>query len=162
MTEVGKKAIVRNQGTEQETTTFPVTVALTARPPGVLPGMSAEVSVKAEHRDSTLVVPVQAVTVRPEKMLTDLNANVEQGAIKAPLKAEAFAKVVFVVDAEKKAHLRRVHTGISSDTEIEVVDGLKEGDQIVEGPYRTLAKELKDGDTVEESKPGQLKPGGQG
>jgi HlyD family secretion protein len=32
---------------------------------------------------------------------------------------------------------------------------LKEGDQIIEGPYRTLAKELKDGDLVEEQKPGQ-------
>ncbi len=157
VTEVGKKAIVRNQGTEQETTTFPVTVALTARPPGVLPGMSAEVHVKAESRESALVVPVQAVTVRPEKMLNDPTANVEQGAIKAPAKGEAFAKVVFVVDGEKKAHLKRVRTGISSDTEIEILDGLKEGDQIVEGPYRTLAKELKDGDAVEEPKPGQGK-----
>lgn len=155
VTEVGKKAIVRNQGTEQETTTFPVTVALTSRPPGVLPGMSAEVHVKAESRDSALVVPVQAVTVRPEKMLADSASDVEKTAIKAPIKSETFAKVVFVVDAEKKCHLRRVHTGISSDTEIEILDGLKEGDQIIEGPYRTLAKELKDGDIVEESKPGQ-------
>ncbi|MFT3836198.1 MAG: efflux RND transporter periplasmic adaptor subunit [Myxococcaceae bacterium] len=155
VTEVGKKAIVRNQGTEQETTTFPVTVALTSRPPGVLPGMSAEVHVKAESRDSALVVPVQAVTVRPEKMLADSAADVEKTAIKAPIKSETFAKVVFVVDAEKKCHLRRVHTGISSDTEIEILDGLKEGDQIIEGPYRTLAKELKEGDIVEESKPGQ-------
>jgi len=155
VTEVGKKAIVRNQGTEQETTTFPVTVALTSRPPGVLPGMSAEVHVKAESRDSALVVPVQAVTVRPEKMLGDSAADVEKTAIKAPIKSETFAKGVFVVDAEKKCHLRRVHTGISSDTEIEILDGLKEGDQIIEGPYRTLAKELKDGDLVEEQKPGQ-------
>jgi HlyD family secretion protein len=161
VTEVGKKAIVRNQGTEQETTTFPVTVALTSRPPGVLPGMSAEVHVKAESRDSALVVPVQAVTVRPEKMLAETTADVEKTAIKAPLKGEQFAKVVFVIDADKKAHLRRVHTGISSETEMEILDGLKEGEQIVEGPYRTLAKELKEGDIVEESKPGQGQgPGG--
>ena len=62
-------------------------------------------------------------------------------------RARPFAKVVFVVDGDKKAHMRRVKTGIASDTDIEIIDGLKEGEQIVEGPYRTLAKELKDGDT---------------
>ncbi len=155
--EIAQKALIRNPGSEQETTNFPVTIALTARPPGVLPGMSAEVRVKAESRDSTVTVPVQAVTVRPEKMLSDTAAPAEGGSLKAPRSSEAFAKIVFVVDADKKAHLRRVVTGISSDTDVEIVDGLKEGEQVVEGPYRTLAKELKEGDLVEEVKPGEGK-----
>jgi HlyD family secretion protein len=41
-----------------------------------------------------------------------------------------------------------VKTGISSDTEIEVVSGLSEGDEVVSGPYRVLSKSLKDGDKV--------------
>jgi len=155
--EIAQKALIRNAGSEQETTNFPVTIALTARPPGVLPGMSAEVRVKADFRDAAVTVPVQAVTVRPEKMLSDLAPPIEQGALKAPRSSEAFAKIVFVVDAEKKAHLRRVRTGISSDTEVEILDGLKEGEQVIEGPYRTLAKELKEGDLIEEVKPGQGK-----
>ncbi|MBS1153789.1 MAG: putative Co/Zn/Cd efflux system rane fusion protein, partial [Myxococcaceae bacterium] len=126
--EIAQKALIRNAGSEQETTNFPVTIALTARPPGVLPGMSAEVRVKADFRDAAVTVPVQAVTVRPEKMLSDLAPPIEQGALKAPRSSEAFAKIVFVVDAEKKAHLRRVRTGISSDTEVEILDGLKEGE----------------------------------
>ena len=93
--------------------------------------------------------PLQAVTVRPAKLLQDLHVDVEQGSIAAPRTTEQFAKVVFVVDAERKVHLRRVHTGISSDTDVEVLDGLAEGDELVEGPYRTLAKDLKDGDRVE-------------
>jgi HlyD family secretion protein len=100
------------------------------------------------------VVPVQAVTVRSEKALNDGAANVETKPLTAPRKSETLAKVVFVVDGDKKAHLRRVKTGIASDTDVEVVDGLKEGEQIVEGPYRTLAKELKEGDTVQEAAPG--------
>lgn len=158
--EIAQKALIRNAGSEQETTNFPVTIALTARPPGVLPGMSAEVRVKADFRESAVTVPVQAVTVRPEKMLNDLAPSVEQGAIKAPRSSEAFAKIVFVVDAEKKAHLRRVRTGISSDTDVEILEGLKEGDQVIEGPYRTLAKELKEGDLIEEVKPGEGKKRG--
>ena len=154
VTEIAHKALIRNPGTEQETTSFPVTVALLARPDGVFPGMSAEVKVTAEQRESVVVVPVQAVTVRPEKSLPDVAADVEGNKLTAPRKADAFAKVVFVVDGDKKAHIRRVKTGIASDTDVEVVDGLKEGEQIVEGPYRTLAKELKDGDVVEEAVPG--------
>lgn len=155
--EIAQKALIRNQGTEAETTSFPVTVALTARPLGVLPGMSSEVKIAADSRDSALVVPVQAVTVRPEKQLTDQAVNVEQGGLKAPKSTETFAKVVFVVDEKSTAHVRRVRTGIASDTEIEIVDGLKDGDKIIEGPYRALAKELKEGDRVEEKKPGEGK-----
>lgn len=158
--EIAQKALIRFPGTEQETTNFPVTVALAVRPPGVLPGMSAEVRVRTDSRDSALVVPIQAVTARPEKMLPDAKPAVEQGAITPARSGEQFAKAVFVVDADKKVHLKRVRTGISSDTEVEILEGLAEGDEIVEGPYRTLAKELKEGDRVEVSKgPGGRKGG---
>jgi HlyD family secretion protein len=160
--EIAQKALIRNQGSEAETTSFPVTVALTARPVGVLPGMSSEVKIIAESRDAALVVPVQAVTVRPEKMLNDVPAQIEGKKLEVPKSAESFAKVVFVVDGDNKAHVRRVRTGISSDTDVEVLDGLKEGERVVEGPYRTLAKELKEGDRIEEVKPGEKRGSGFG
>lgn len=153
VTEIAQKAIVRGQGTDNETANFPVTVSLEKRPAGALPGMAAEVKVVAESRDNALVVPVQAVTVRPEKQLTG-DGPVEGKKLEAPRLGEALAKVVFVVDDEGKAQVKRVRTGISSDTDIEVLDGLAEGDRVIEGPYRTLAKELKAGDRVEEQKPG--------
>lgn len=154
--EIAQKALIRNAGSEQETTSFPVTVALTSRPPGVMPGMSAEVRITAEQRESAIVVPVQAVTVRPESSLKDATVPVEGKPIEAKGRTgERFAKVVFVVGKDQKVTLRRVRTGIASDTDIEILEGLEEGERIVEGPYRTLAKELKDGDAVEEVKPGQ-------
>ena len=67
-----------------------------------------------------------------------------------------------MVDAEKKVHTRRVKVGISSDTDIEIIEGLVEGDEIIEGPYRTLAKDLKEGDLVEEQKGGGGGKGGPG
>lgn len=154
VTEIAQKAIVRGAGTDNETANFPVTVALPKRPAGALPGMAAEVKVVAESRENALVVPVQAVTVRPEKQLQGEGDAVEGKKLEAPRLGEALARVVFVVDADGKAALRRVRTGISSDTDIEVLEGLADGDTVVEGPYRTLAKELKAGDRVEESKPG--------
>jgi len=154
--EIAQKALIRNPGTEQETTSFPVTVALSKRPTGVMPGMSAEVKIIADQRQSALIVPVQAVTVRPEAMMQDNKPESIEGGkqvIAAP-KGDRFAKIVFVVDANNKVQMRRVVTGIASDTNIEVLEGLKEGEHIVEGPYRTLAKDLKDGDIIEESKGG--------
>ena len=154
--EIAQKALIRNPGSEQETTSFPVTVALTSRPPGVMPGMSAEVRITAEQRESAIVVPVQAVTVRPEASLADATVPVEGKPMQPKGKTgDRFAKVVFVVGPDQKVMMRRVRTGIASDTDIEIIEGLSEGERIVEGPYRTLAKELKDGDVVEAVKPGQ-------
>lgn len=149
VTEIAQKALIKNPGTEAEVTTFPVTVSLLARPPGVLPGMSSEVRINAQTRADALIVPIQAVTVRPDKSLPDAKTQVETGTtLTAKKRTETLAKVVFVVDEHKKVHPRRIRTGISSETEFEILDGLQEGDTIVEGPYRVLAKDLKDGDEV--------------
>ncbi len=156
--EIAQKALVKNPNTEQETTSFPVIVALQARPDGALPGMSAEVRITSDERESALTVPVQAVTVRPTAALSDASPPAEGGGLVAARKGEQFTRVVFVVDGERRVKARRVKTGIASDTDIEVVEGLKDGEEIIEGPYRTLAKELKDGDLVEPQKPGGAFP----
>ncbi|MCP3105240.1 efflux RND transporter periplasmic adaptor subunit [Myxococcus sp. K15C18031901] len=155
--EIAQKALIKNAGTEAEVTSFPVTVALDVRPPGVLPGMSAEARISAETRNDVVLVPIQAVTVRSERSLPDFKESVEGGGLKAK-RTESLAKVVFVVDAGNKAQVRRVQTGIASDTELEILSGINDGDRVVEGPYRTLSKELNDGDIVRE--PEQAGPGG--
>lgn len=156
--EIAQKALIKNPGTEAEVTSFPVTVALDTRPPGVLPGMSAEVRISAETRNDVVLVPIQAVTVRAARSLPDFKESVEGGALTAK-RTESLAKVVFVVDAENKARVQPVTTGIASDTELEILTGIKDGDRIVEGPYRTLSKELNHGDVVREPEPGPA-PGG--
>lgn len=159
--EIAQKANIKNQGSEAEVTSFPVTVALSSRPPGALPGMSAEVRIAAETRQDAITIPIQAVTVRSTNLLPDAlkDAPAVEGAAIKTKKADALAKVVFVVGDDGKAHIRRVRTGIASETELEILEGLQPGDKVVEGPYRTLAKELKDGDAVEE---GDGKKGGGG
>lgn len=158
--EIGQNAIIRNAGTEAEVTSFPIRVALDARPPGALPGMSATVHVATETHKDTVVLPMQCVTVRPEKMLAKGPGPTETSlkVADAPPKSE-LAKVVFVLH-DGKAQLRRVKTGLSSETQIEITDGLAEGDEVVSGPYRTLAKELKDGDAVKVDAPGKGPAGG--
>jgi len=159
VTQIARQATVKNPGTEQEVTSFDVTVAIETPPPTALPGMSAEVRISAETHSNALLVPIQAVTARSEKTLPDAVAPVEsKGSLKAEgAPRDALAKVVFVIDGDK-VHLRRVKTGIAADSDLEITDGLKEGEQIVEGPYRTVSRELQDGAVVRESpqpKPGQ-------
>jgi HlyD family secretion protein len=162
--EIAKNATVKNAGTEAEVTTFPVRIALTVNVPGALPGMSGQATISTERRDQALIVPLQAVTVRTEKQLS-AGADRKDGpppdappAAGAAKKAgrEPQQKVVFVVE-DGKARVRRVETGLASENDIELTSGVKEGDVVVEGPYKLLSRELADGKPVKTEKPDKEK-----
>src|SRR5207248_7969677 len=132
--------------------------------------------------ENVVMVPIQAVTSREAKKKEQKAQR--EGEIKVaeaggaaggaakddpPTKAATGkpkpVKVVFVVDKDGNAQMREVHTGIASRTDVEILDGVQEGDTVVDGPYRTLARELQDGQKVKQSKPGDKagdKPGPQG
>ncbi|MEP7125477.1 MAG: efflux RND transporter periplasmic adaptor subunit [Byssovorax sp.] len=148
---VGKNAQIKNQGTDAEVTTFFVRVGLEAPPEGALPGLSASVAIATATHPKVLTVPIQAVTSREPKK-SDAGAEGDAGATSASAsnaggKAKP-AKVVFVVAADGTAQMHVIHTGIASRADVEILDGLSEGDTIVDGPYRTLARELEDGQAV--------------
>lgn len=147
--EVARNATVKNAGTEGEITTFFVRLALTESNPHALPGMSAQASVFTDTREHAVVVPIQAVTVRPGKDVKP--AATGETSLKRGVKArrEPMQKVVFVVK-DGVAAQRVVETGLASETEIEIVSGLQEGERVVEGPYRVLSRDLADGKPVTE------------
>jgi HlyD family secretion protein len=158
---VGKNAQIKNPGTDAEVTTFFVRVGLDTPPEGGLPGLSASVSIATAKHPGVLTVPIQAVTSRDPKAKGDKPqaSGDPQPAPSATATAESAApataggkpkpaKVVFAVDKDGKAEMRVVHTGIASRTDVEILDGLSEGETIVDGPYRTLARELEEGQTV--------------
>jgi HlyD family secretion protein len=158
--EIAKNATVKNAGTEAEVTTFPVRIALTVPVPGALPGMSGQATISTETHDLALIVPLQAVSVRTEKQLAAGKEPKDGGppepepsgtAVKKPTR-EPLQKVVFVVE-DGKARVRRVETGLASENDIELVSGVKEGEVIVEGPYKLLSRELADGKPVKTEKP---------
>jgi HlyD family secretion protein len=156
--EVARNATVKNAGTEAELTTFFVRLTLTEPVPGALPGMSAQASVSTDTRDGAVVVPMQAVTVRTERELSP-ERNGEPPPPQAPVppgkraRKDPMRKVVFVME-DGVARVRPVETGLASDTEIEIVSGLSAGEKVVEGPYRVLSRELKDGKRMVEKAPG--------
>ena len=154
---VGKNANIKNQGTDAEVTTFFVRVGLDAPPEGGLPGLSASVSIAIAKHEGVITVPIQAVTSRDPKK--DDKAPPGGTASAAPAAGTTsspapggkpkLSKVVFVVK-DGKAEMRAVRTGIASRTDVEILEGLSEGETIVDGPYRTLARELSEGQEVTE------------
>ena len=165
---VGKNAQIKNPGTDAEVTTFFVRVGLDTPPESALPGMSSAVSIATATHDNVLMVPIQAVTSREPKKKEEKSAQ-REGTLRtaeatpakageAPVLSAAGkvkpVKVLFVVDKDGVAQMREVHTGIASRTDVEILDGVAEGDVVVDGPYRTLARELQDGQKVKPQAPG--------
>lgn len=161
---VGKNAQIKNQGTDAEVTTFFVRVGLDEPPQGGLPGMSAAVSIATATHKGVVTVPIQAVTSRDPGKLGDAGADaaiaeVADGGTTVTGKPKPL-KVVFVWGEGDKAVMRVVKTGIASRSDVEIIDGLSEGEKIIDGPYRTLARELSAGQAVKlqpKDKPGDDK-----
>jgi HlyD family secretion protein len=147
--DIGRDAIIKNPGTDNEVTNFPVWITIDKPPSAALSGMSAQVTIDTESRSDTLAVPIQAVTVRPPEG-TEKPRSGPPPQAGAP--REKLEKVVFVVK-DGRVQRRKVTTGISSDTQVEITDGLVAGEEVVEGPYRTLARELHAGSAVTIQKP---------
>lgn len=111
-------------------TDFEVEITIDSFAPVLRPGMTAAAEVVTAELDSVLVVPIQAVGRR------ELEGTERE--------------TVFLVSAGK-AELRPVRTGRSSDTEVQVIDGLAEGDTVITGPYKVLSK-LRPGSRVKPEK----------
>ena len=65
-----------------------------------------------------------------------------------PVETEEKFECVFVKNKDE-AKLKVVKTGIQDDTNIEIISGLNEGDEIITGPYSVVSKTLKSGDKIE-------------
>jgi HlyD family secretion protein len=142
----------------QQTQVFEVKVALDTVDTQLRPGMTAKARIETQTAKNVVTVPIQAVMLRPVKEIETAAAGgtkskddaKKDGVAKDEAKAGETKECVFVVEAGK-AKLRAVKTGISDETSVSVLDGLKDGETVVTGPYRGL-RDLKDGDAVKEKK----------
>jgi HlyD family secretion protein len=120
-----------NRANQPDVTFFKVKVLLDHPDDNLRARMSVRAEVRTASRPGALTVPIQAVVEREGE------------------KGQKARKVVYLI-AGGKAHERTVTTGISDETRVELTSGLKPGEQVVTGPYRTL-RDLKDGDAVQVS-----------
>ena len=122
------------------------------------PGMSATVDIQTETRKDVISVPIQSVTTRSLK--TNDSGKVEKGEEEKPEgeteavttqgpKTEDDEKVeVVFVYKEGKVFKQPVKTGIQDSENIEILEGLKAGDEIVVAPFNAINKMLNDSTLV--------------
>jgi HlyD family secretion protein len=114
------------------------------------PGLSATAKITTATKPSVLAIPIQALTIRQRADLEEKKGK-DKGAVQAAApadkaKAKEELQGVFVI-RDKKAQFVQVDTGITGTTDIEVTNGLREGDEIVTGSYKIL-RTLKNGASV--------------
>ena len=129
-------ASVARQTPGQASLSFLVKILLDEQDAMIIrPGMSVRADIYTQSSEETLAVPVQAV-------LYDEDMDEED-------KDKQEQTYVFVME-DGKAVRKDVEIGISSDSDQEITDGLKEGETIISGPFRVL-RNLNDGEEVEEA-----------
>src|SRR5271169_5999060 len=162
VSEIGDNAIVRSSGvsTSQQTTAseeakdFKVVVTLTDPPSDLRPGLSTTAKITTATRTNALALPIQALTLRTKDQIDQQNNAPGSVHAAPPVAPDAASKAkkedqvqgVFVI-RNKKAMFVPVNTGITGTTDIEVLDGLKEGDEVITGSYKVL-RTLRPGSSV--------------
>jgi HlyD family secretion protein len=159
VSEIGDNAIVRSTGvatsqatsTSEEAKDFKVVITLSDPPDDLRPGLSSTAKITTATRANVLSVPIQALTVRTQADLTPKDSG--KGEVQASTTAPADASKqkeeiqgVFVI-RNKKAQFVPVETGVSGTTDIEVLKGVQDGDQVITGSYKVL-RTLKPGTSV--------------
>jgi HlyD family secretion protein len=162
VSEIGDNAIVRSSGvsTSQQTTAseeakdFKVVVNLSDAPLDLRPGLSTTAKITTATRGNALALPIQALTLRSKEQIDQQNNAPGSVHAAPPAAKEVASKTKKVDDVQgvfvirtKKAIFVPVNTGITGTTDIEVLDGLKEGDEVITGSYKVL-RTLRPGSSV--------------
>ena len=131
----------------------------------VRPGLSCTAKITTATRSHVLSIPIQALTIRQKGQLEQHKPGQKQTNEQMDPVAQKVAKEelqgVFVVN-NGKAEFRKVATGITGSTEIEVMDGLREGDQIVTGSYEVIRTIRNDAKIKVDNKPRMMSNSAQG
>lgn len=131
------------------------------------PGMSATVDIQTKKVSNVISVPIQSVTARSDSSnvpSADIKDKKEDDGLvvkddknkdsnkKDDTKIEEY---VFTL-SEGKAKMIKVKTGIQDNDYIEIKEGVKDGDEIISGPYAAISKQLKDGTPVKKVEKSEL------
>lgn len=164
VTEIGDQALVRSSGVATSQTTagtqeakdFKVVITVDNPPQNLRPGFSTTAKITTASKSNVLAMPIQALTIRTQGELESqraaANGKKESAPSNRPIVQDAKSKKdvqgVFVLNrVTKKVDFKPVEAGIQGSTDMEVISGLNDGQEIVTGPYKVL-RTLKIGSKV--------------
>jgi HlyD family secretion protein len=145
VSEIGNTALTEGGGvvsttpTTDEAKDFKVVITLDDPPGGLRPGLSCTASIETATKPNVLTIPIQALTIR--EIDAAYVPDFVENPVLIPSRSGETVKVeqesVFVIN-DKTVIFRPVQTGIFGTTDVEIVNGLTEGDGIATGSYRVL------------------------
>jgi len=156
--EIANTATSKGLGTQEEVTNFQVKIRILDRNVPLRPGMSMTADIETETRRNVLVVPIQSVTTRGPKGDRQEGPGGGEGEIAMPAstaKPKEAPKPKEIVFAVENGQVKAVEVkrGISDASHVEILEGVKEGTQIVSGSYKAINRELEDGAKVRVEEP---------
>lgn len=163
--EIGNSPIT-TYSSEQEGKDFKVVLRIENPPGSLRPGMSCEADITTKVRNKVKVIPIQALTMREVRVGADgkyipgpLEKNKGDGftaaaSAQSPPERRKELEGVFVPGEDGRARFRPVKTGITGEMDIEILEGLEIGEEVVVGPLKAL-RNLEENEPVfvDRSKP---------
>jgi HlyD family secretion protein len=117
------------------------------------PGMSASVEILTNTVENVVSVSIQAVGTRDKEEKKDVSkekkVNEEEAATATVAGFDDLLEVVFVVMPGDTVAQRTVKTGIQDNDYIQILEGLKEGEEVVIGPYAAVSRKLESGTKIQ-------------
>ncbi len=147
VSEIASSANSTGLGSTEQKTEFEIKIAIIDPPKTLRPGMTASAEIVTKTNASALSVPLQSVAVRTVDQLTLKGEKRKDAEARYKADKDGFVEIVFCIE-KGKAVAKQVETGIQSDELIEILGGLKEGDEVVTGSYRAISKDLENGAVV--------------
>ncbi len=147
VSEIASSANSSGAGTTEQKTEFEIKITIVDPPKSLRPGMTASADIVTKTNDNALSVPLQSVAVRTVDQLTVKGEKRKDAEARYKPDKDGFVEIVFCIE-NGKAVAKQVQTGIQSDELIEILGGLKEGDEVVTGSYRAISKDLENGAVV--------------
>lgn len=171
--EIASAARTVGQNTQEEVTNFQVKIRINDKDLRLRPGMSANVDIETKTVENVVAIPIQAVTVRSregaktiEQLATDRDkkaketqgegsasaVNEKQQRERERADRETLLRVAFLRNGET-VKMVPVETGIGDTMHMQIKSGIKEGDEVVSGPFSVITRSLKDGAKIRIDKP---------
>lgn len=167
--EIASSAKTTGAMTQEEVTNFLVKIRISDRETSMRPGMSANADIETRTVENVVAVPIQSVTVRSregnrtiEQLANERDRKAKEGqgdgaaaAVNERQQRErerkdraSLQRVVFVRQADDTVRQVPVETGINDTSHIQILSGVKEGDEVVSGSFSVIARILKDGSKI--------------
>ena len=146
--QIGNSALTTGTSTQDQVVNFEVKLKFVDFDNKFRPGMSCNASIETKTLNNVLSVPIQSVTARSNMPEAKQAQNTGQdNQVKKKDNGNKIQEIVFVVN-KNKAKAVNVKTGISDDNYIQIIDGLKQGQEVVTGSYKAISTDLHDGSDV--------------